>query len=41
MAGVLAGKARGETVHLGVVVPRRIGAAFLEFRQGVAEIRLR
>jgi S1-C subfamily serine protease len=38
---VLAAKEQGDKVRLGVVVPRRLGASFIEFQQGTVEIEVR
>ncbi len=38
---VLPGKKKGESVNLGVLAPRRVGSAFLEFRQGTVDVPLR
>lgn len=32
---------KGDAVHLTVIVPRRIGSSFVEFRQGTVEIQVR
>jgi S1-C subfamily serine protease len=38
---VLSGKKPGDTVQLTVVAPRRLGAGYLEFRQGTVEVKVR
>ena len=38
---LLCGKKAGETVHLSIIVPRRVNPGFVEFRQGTVEIPLR
>ncbi len=38
---VLSGKKNSESVNLGVLAPRRIGSAFLEFREGTVDVPLR
>jgi hypothetical protein len=32
---------KGDAVHLTVIIPRRIGSSFVEFRQGTVEIQVR
>lgn len=39
-AGIVIGKNKGDTIRLTVVVPRRVGG-YMEFRQGVVELRTR
>jgi serine protease Do len=34
-------KERGEVVHLGLIVPRRLGANYIEFRQGTVDLEIR
>ena len=41
VALALAGSKKGDAVHLTVVVPRRIGSSFVEFRQGTVEVQVR
>jgi S1-C subfamily serine protease len=41
VAVVLAEMKKGETVHLTVVVPRRLGSRYVEFRQGTVEVQVR
>lgn len=41
VADVLMGKASGDTVRLTVVVPRRLGAALMEYRQVTVEVVVR
>jgi predicted metalloprotease with PDZ domain len=41
LAVVLAEAKRGDTVNLTVVVPRRLGSSFVEFRQGTVEVQVR
>jgi serine protease Do len=41
VVNALAVKAKGESVHLSVVAPHRIGASFVEFRQGTVDLKLR
>jgi len=38
---LLAEKKKGEAVQIEVIVPRRLGASFMEFRRGRVEIQLR
>jgi serine protease Do len=38
---VLSGKKKGDTVELSVIVPRRLGASYVEFRQGTVEVQVR
>jgi serine protease Do len=38
---VLSAKAKGESVRLTVVVPRRLGGSYVEFRQGVVDVKVR
>jgi serine protease Do len=40
-ASILFAKKRGDRVGLSVIVPRRIGGNFIEFRQGTAEVQVR
>jgi S1-C subfamily serine protease len=40
-ADLLSGKKKGEQVSLTVIVPRRLGANFMEFRQGKVEVTVR
>jgi len=37
----LSGKEKGDTVRLGVVAPRRLGASFIEFRRGTVDLEVR
>jgi S1-C subfamily serine protease len=39
-AGLLIDRKKGESLRLAVVVPRKVGG-YVEFRQGVVELRLR
>jgi S1-C subfamily serine protease len=41
VAEVLSSKKPGDTARLTVIVPRRLGASYVEFRQGNADVRLR
>ncbi len=41
VAEQLAARKSGDRVSLSVIVPRRLGASFVEFRQGVVEVELR
>ena len=41
VAVVLAQLNKGDSAHLTVIVPRRIGSSFVEFRQGTVEIQVR
>jgi len=41
IAEALAAKGKGEMVRLGVIVPRRLGASYVEFRQGVVDVEVR
>jgi S1-C subfamily serine protease len=41
VALTLAESNKGDAVHLTVVVPRRIGTSFVEFRQGTVEVQVR
>jgi S1-C subfamily serine protease len=41
VADILSGKKKGATASLTVVVPRRIGANLLEFRQGTVDVQVR
>jgi S1-C subfamily serine protease len=41
VAMVLAQKKTGDRVRLNVIVPRRIGGSYVEFRQGTAEVTVR
>jgi S1-C subfamily serine protease len=41
IAGVLAGKSKGDPVHLSVIAPRRLGGAFMELRQATVELNVR
>ena len=38
---LLAAKKPGETVSLSVIVPRRLGASFVEFRKGIVDVEVR
>ncbi len=38
---ILAAKKAGEKVRLSVIVPRRLGASFVEFRQGAVDVEVR
>ena len=38
---VIAEKKKGDTVNLTVIVPRQLGASYVEFRQGTVEIEVR
>jgi S1-C subfamily serine protease len=38
---VLGGKKKGDTVRLTVVVPRRLGASYVEVRQGLVDVEVR
>ncbi len=38
---VLPSKKKGDSVHLGVIAPRRIGGGFVELRQGTVDVPLR
>ena len=38
---ILAAKKPGDTVSLSVIVPRRLGGSFVEFRRGVVDVELR
>jgi S1-C subfamily serine protease len=38
---ILAAKKTGDTVNLSVIVPRRLGASFVEFQQGVVDVEVR
>ncbi len=40
-AGILFAKKRGDRASLNVIVPRRIGGNFIEFRQGTVEVQVR
>ncbi len=40
-AGILFAKKRGDRASLSVIVPRRIGGNFIEFRQGTADVQVR
>jgi S1-C subfamily serine protease len=41
VTGVLTQKQKGDSVRLTVVVPRRLGGSYMEFRQGTAEVVVR
>jgi S1-C subfamily serine protease len=41
VALALAESKKGDPIHLVVIVPRRIGSSFVEFRQGTVEIQAR
>jgi S1-C subfamily serine protease len=41
VTAILATKKPGDTASLSVIVPRRLGASFVEFRKGVVEVELR
>jgi S1-C subfamily serine protease len=41
VAVALAGLKKGDAAHLTVIVPRRIGNSFVEFRQGNVEVEVR
>jgi len=41
IAGVLAGKAKGESVRLSVIAPRRLAGNFMELRQATVELNVR
>jgi serine protease Do len=38
---VVCGRKKGETVKLSVIVPRRLGGSYVEFRQGAVELEVR
>jgi S1-C subfamily serine protease len=38
---VLSEKKRGETIRLRVIVPRRMGASYVEFREGMVDVQVR
>jgi S1-C subfamily serine protease len=38
---VIAGKDKGQQVHLTVIAPRRLGPAYVELRQGTVDLPLR
>jgi S1-C subfamily serine protease len=38
---ILAGKKAGDTVRLSVIVPRRLGARYVEFRRGTVDLEVR
>lgn len=41
VAGVLAGKAKGDPVRLSVIAPRRLGGNFMELHQATVEVNVR
>jgi S1-C subfamily serine protease len=41
IAGVLAGKAKGDPVRLSVIAPRRLGGNFMELHQATVEVNVR
>ena len=41
VAVALADTKSGDSVHLMVIIPRRIGSSFVEFRQGTVEVQVR
>jgi len=41
VAEILAGKKAGDTVRLSVIVPRRLGARYVEFRRVTVDLEVR
>jgi serine protease Do len=41
VAEALYSRKKGDTVRLAVVVPRRLGGSYVEFRQGIVEVEVR